>query len=98
ETPPCIAGPPLRTLHIRLYGTGAIRAASVRDQPPAPAEVWTAARRAATRSIYQLPIDGLPDFRAGTSMPTMRTPKEAGGYHVYRTSRSADRGDPGRLR
>jgi hypothetical protein len=35
-------------------------------------------RRAATCSIYQLPIDGLPDFQAGTSMPTMRTPKEAG--------------------
>jgi hypothetical protein len=32
----------------------------------------------ANHVIYQLPIDGLPDPRARTTMPVMRTPKEAG--------------------
>jgi hypothetical protein len=36
--------PPLRTLHFRLYGTGAIRDANERDRHPAPAEGWMAAR------------------------------------------------------
>ncbi len=33
---------------------------------------------AAARGIYQLAIDGLQDSLVGTSMPTMRTLKEAG--------------------
>ena len=47
--------------------------------------------------IYQLPIDGLLDPSAGTTMLVMRTPKRPERYHVERAFRSADGGDSGRL-
>jgi len=47
--------------------------------------------------IYQLPIDGLLDSSAGTTMPVVRTLNEAVEYHVGRDFRSADGGDSCRL-
>ncbi len=48
--------------------------------------------------IYQLPIVGLPDSYARTTMPVMRTPRRLGRYHVDRGFRSVDGGDCRRLR